>query len=284
MGAAFDAATEAEAVAAWLGGRLAAAGAERFVLGLSGGIDSAVVCGLCCRAAGPGRVLAAIMPSHSNPLDAEHAELVAAAFGVDPVRVDLSPVADAFFAAMPGGIDGLETGAAGGGGGSGTGAGAAGGDGGGGAGDPRARLAAANVKPRLRMATLYFLANGNGGIVVGTGNKTEARLGYFTKYGDGGVDLLPIVDFYKHEVRALAAVLGVPEPVIAKAPSAGLWPGQTDEDELGAGYDALDAALIALETGAPCPDEVLCERVRRLEAASAHKRAPAPAFKRRVVG
>lgn len=256
-GRAFDAEGSAAAAADWLRERLAAAGAERFVLGLSGGIDSAVVCGLCCRAAGPERVLAAIMPSHSNPLDAEHAALVAAAFDVAPVRVDLTPVADAFFAAMPdadGGAAGVDAG--------------------------RARLATANVKPRLRMATLYYLANRHGGIVVGTGNKTEARLGYFTKYGDGGVDLLPIVDLYKHQVRALARVLGVPTPVIEKAPSAGLWPGQTDEGELGASYDDLDAALFALETGAPCPNPALCDRAARLEAASAHKRAPAAAFLR----
>ena len=256
----------ASSIAGWLGDRLAEAGAERFVLGLSGGIDSAVVCALCARAAGPDAVLAAVMPSHSNPLDAEHARLVATTFCVEAVQIDLTAVADAFFAAVARvGTDGTAVVDAA-------------------APRERERLATANIKPRLRMTTLYYLANLHNGVVVGTGNKTEARLGYFTKYGDGGVDVLPIVDLYKHEVRALAGELGVPEPVIAKAPSAGLWPGQTDEAELGASYDDLDAALVAIERGEPRGDAGLLDRVARLERATAHKRAPIPAFRRERSG
>ncbi|MCC6314587.1 MAG: NAD(+) synthase [Thermomicrobiales bacterium] len=254
-----DYAALAASIAGWLRERLAEAGVERFVFGLSGGVDSAVVCGLCCRAAGPASVLAAIMPSHSNPLDAEHAELVAAAFGVTPVRVDLTPVADAFYAAMPapGSATGDDADRA-----------------------ARVQLAAANVKPRLRMTTLYYLANLGNGIVVGSGNKTEARLGYFTKHGDGGVDLLPIIDLYKREVRGLARELGVPEIVITKPPSAGLWPGQTDESEIGATYEQLDAAYAALDAAAPCDDPALCAELVRRERATAHKRTAAPAFRR----
>lgn len=243
--------TLAHDIAGWLEEQRQAAGAERFLLGLSGGIDSALVCALCAMAGGADRVLAAIMPSHSNPTDAEHAALVARTFGVGTVTVDLSPVADAFLAAMADAFPGQNT---------------------------PAQLATANVRPRLRMTTLYYLANLRAGIVVGTGNKSEAMIGYFTKYGDGGVDLLPLVDLYKHEVRALARAVGVPKPVIAKPPSAGLWDGQTDEAEIGLGYDRLDAALAALD-GSDAIEPAVAERVAHLVASSEHKRRPVPAFR-----
>lgn len=250
-------------IVAWLRGQLKESGARGFVLGLSGGIDSAVVCGLCARAASPDRVLCAAMPSHSHPDDAASADLVAKTFGVTLVTVDLTPVTDAFEAAMP--ADPLlarvtERGAI----------------------APRARqLADGNVKPRMRMTTLYYLANLTNGMVVGTGNKSEASIGYFTKYGDGGVDLLPIVDLYKFEVREVARELGVPDSVIARAPTAGLWPGQTDEGEIGLSYEQLDATLMAIaagDTSSTAPEVV--ERVKRLHAASEHKRRPIPSFSR----
>ena len=99
----------------------------------------------------------------------------------------------------------------------------------------------ANIKPRLRMASLYFIANSLNYLVAGTGNRSEITLGYYTKYGDGGVDVLPIGGLLKSEVRALARELGVPEPMIDKPPTAGLWVGQTDEDEMGFSYDMLEA-------------------------------------------
>jgi NAD+ synthase len=250
----------AESIATWLRERVETAGAEGLVLGLSGGVDSALVCALCCQAVGPSAVLGAIMPSHSAPLDAEHARLVAATFGVEVVEIDLTAVTEALLAALPWQNDPI----------------AAGDDGE----AARVRLATANVRPRLRMTTLYYLANRCNGLVVGTGNKTEARLGYFTKYGDGGVDLLPIVDLYKHEVRALAREMGVPEAILTKPPSAGLWPGQTDEGELGATYDELDAVLLAMDGNLPPGDPDLRERVLRLERSSAHKRSPIPSFRR----
>ena len=257
----------ANEIAAWLRRHLEESGAERFVLGLSGGVDSATVCGLCSRAAGPERVLGAIMPSHSNPTDAEHAELVAATFGVETVRIDLTPVTEAFLAAMPK-IEGSD-------GESNTHAGEWRPEG-------RAKLAVANVGPRLRMTTLYYLANLRNGIVVGTGNKSEALIGYYTKYGDGGVDLLPILDLYKHEVRALARELGVPEPIITKAPSAGLWQGQTDEAEIGLTYDQLDDALAAIERGETSDlDAGVRDRILGMQRASEHKRQPVPSFRRR---
>src|SRR5215210_6979117 len=222
-----DYALLADQIASWLRFQLEQAGASRLVLGLSGGIDSAVVCALSTMVAGPSRVIAAIMPIHSRPEDMRDAELVASAFEVGPRVIDLVPTHDALIAAMPGDdATGLEDANV----------------------DParqatRRQLALANVKPRLRMTSLYFLANRYNGLVVGTGNKTELAIGYFTKYGDGGVDVLPLGDLDKTAVRGLARALGVPETVINKAPSAGLWEGQTDEAEIGVSYDELDRTL-----------------------------------------
>jgi NAD+ synthase len=138
-------------------------------------------------------------------------------------------------------------------------------------------MAQANLKPRLRMVTLYALAQTHGYLVAGTGNKSEMRVGYFTKYGDGGVDVEPLGDLYKWQVRALARELGVPQPVIDRPPSAGLWVGQTDEGEMGITYDELDAALAAIETGqTTAMDPALLARVQGMMSDSAHKRATPP--------
>jgi NAD+ synthase len=237
-----------EEIVDWLRQQAERAGAATLVLGLSGGIDSAVVCALAARAVGPQAVIAAIMPIHSLPGDADDALAAAAAAGVAPVRIDLSPVYDAFLAAMPESAD-------------------------------RKPLALANVKPRLRMTTLYFLANQHNGLVVGTGNKTELSIGYFTKYGDGAVDLLPIGSLNKTMVRALARALGVPDQIITKAPSAGLWEGQTDEAEIGVTYELLDLALDAMAQGdAASLDRAIHSRVAALREASEHKRQPVPVF------
>jgi len=136
------------------------------------------------------------------------------------------------------------------------------------------------------MTSLYYLANRFNGLVVGTGNKTELATGYFTKYGDGGVDVLPLGDLDKTAVRGLARSLGVPEPVISKAPSAGLWDGQTDEAEIGVSYDNLDRALAAVAGGqsAESIDSNTMDRVSALIAASEHKRRPIPVFRRDMIG
>jgi NAD+ synthase len=129
------------------------------------------------------------------------------------------------------------------------------------------------------MTTLYYVANLVRGVVVGTGNKSEASIGYFTKYGDGGVDLFPIIDLYKFEVRAVAAHIGVPQSVIDRPPSAGLWQGQTDEAEIGLTYAQLDEALVAIEKGDTSTiDPAVLTRVHTLNAASEHKRKPIPVF------
>lgn len=261
-----DALELADSISAWLKERIEEAGSDRFVLGLSGGIDSAVVAGLCARAVGPGRVLAVIMPSSSISQDAVEAHKVADAFGIAPATIDLTAVADTIFAAMPsedelyGEIlnesipDGSEA---------------------------RLKLARANVRPRSRMIANYYLANLSRGIVVGTGNKTEYMIGYSTKYGDAGVDLAPLIDLYKFEVRAVARAIGVPESIVTRPPSAGLWEGQTDEDEIGISYDDLDRTLLAMDSGDTSGiDADLLAKVGQKIASTAHKRAPVPAFTR----
>ncbi len=254
----------ANQVSDWLKARFDESGAKTFVLGLSGGIDSAVVCGLAARAVGPERVIGVIMPSASNPDDAVQASKVASAFGVKTLTVDLTAMAKTFYGSMPTEVafQGLglapsnvvE-------------------------GDTGLQLATANVRPRMRMTTLYYVANMVKGVVLGTGNKSEAMIGYFTKYGDGGVDLFPIIDLYKFEVRAVAAYIGVPQSVIDRPPTAGLWQGQTDEDEIGLTYAQLDEALLAIERGdtSDIAPEVI-DRVQTMNAVSNHKRQPVPAF------
>jgi NAD+ synthase len=145
---------------------------------------------------------------------------------------------------------------------------------------PGTQLANANIKPRLRMITLYHLANSRNYLVAGTGNRSELMIGYFTKYGDGGVDLLPIGSLLKSDVRDLAAEIAVPKRIIDRAPSAGLWAGQTDEEEMGLTYEDLDAALAAIDSGNTTdisPD--ILQRVEQMISASAHKRTLAPVFR-----
>jgi NAD+ synthase len=254
----------AEEISAWLKGHLERSGADRFVLGLSGGIDSAVVAGLAARGVGSDRVLGVMMPSSSNPDDLHSAQLVAAAFSIPTITVDLTGVSSAFLATLPSPDTvreslSLETPVP---------AGAE-------------RLANANLKPRLRMTTLYYVANLCRGMVLGTGNKSESMIGYFTKYGDGGVDVKPISTLYKHEVRAVAREIGVPAHVIERPPSAGLWAGQTDEEEIGITYEVLDRTLQAIESGQTAgTDQTVVDKVERMIRSSDHKRRPVPEFER----
>ncbi len=192
-----------------------AAGAKGVVVGVSGGLDSAVVVALAVRALGKDKVHAIMLPSpDSNPEDADHARLACRAVGVEPVLHDIGPI-----------VDGLEAslGAR-----------------------PEARIRG-NAKARARMLLLYAEAQARGDLVCGTGNKSELLTGYFTKHGDGGVDLQPIGDLYKTQVRPLARFLGIPEPILVKPPSAGLYPGQTDEGDMGLSYEDLDAVLRGME-------------------------------------
>jgi len=140
-------------------------------------------------------------------------------------------------------------------------------------------IAAANLKPRLRMTVLYYFANTLNYLVVGTGNRSELEAGYFTKYGDGGCDILPLGGLLKTEVRRLAAELGIPDWVINRVPTAGLWEGQTDEGEMGISYEDLDGCLKAIKEGTEeTVEKGKLEKTRRLVAKGAHKKAPPPVF------
>lgn len=250
--------TRSSEIVEWMKGQVSAAGARGIAVGLSGGIDSAVVLGLAAQAA-PGHVVGIMMPCHSDPADEEHANLVARQFDVPAVRVDLAPAYDRLVADLRAAIEALpraqfpvvpaeEV-------------------------DIKARLPLANVKPRLRMTTLYFVANTLNYLVAGTGNRSELTIGYFTKYGDGGVDILPIGQLLKSEVRAVARELGVPAEVIEKPPSAGLWIGQTDEGEMGFTYAELESYLTQ---GAGAATTTVAARIDGLRRSSDHKRTPPP--------
>jgi NAD+ synthase len=246
----------AEPIARWMRQYLSASGARGFVVGLSGGIDSAVVARLAQLAA-PGNVVAAILPCHSNPDDERDAMRVAAQFSMRTVRIDLGPSYDALLAAARSGLETLpplmravpppD--------------------------DPLARMAPANIKPRLRMTTLYFVANSLNYLVAGTGNRAELAVGYFSKYGDGGVDILPIGHLLKSDVRGLALDLKIPSDIVERVPSAGLWDGQRDEVEMGFSYDDIERYLQDGPQGVP---PALAMRIERLARSSAHKRALPP--------
>ncbi len=246
-------AATAERLVSWLREQAAQAGAVGAVVGLSGGIDSAVTAALCRRAF-PGAVLGVVMPCHSDPQDAQDALLVARHFDIPVRTVVLDAAYDALMRAFGATEEGGPL--------SGTAAEAS---------EPAVRLARANLKPRLRMATLYYFANLLRYLVVGTGNRSELYAGYFTKYGDGGVDVLPLGNLVKGEVRELARHLGVPEPIIVKPPSAGLWSGQTDEGEMGLTYEVLDRFIL---TG-DAPPEARAH-ILAMHQQSAHKRALPP--------
>lgn len=232
-------------LSAWIKEKVEEAGRKGVVFGLSGGIDSAVVAGLAKRAF-PQNSLGVIMPCHSLPQDAKHARLVAERFDLPVREIILDEAYDALLSTLKAAESS----------------------------SPK-ELALANIKPRLRMITLYYLATQHDYLVLGTGNKSELTVGYFTKYGDAGVDLLPLGNLVKEQVRALARYLGVPEVVIAKAPSAGLWEGQTDEAEMGLTYAELDRYIL---TGEGRPEVI--GRIQAMQQKSEHKRRlpPVPDF------
>lgn len=244
--------TRTDRIVTWLRERAEAAGARGFVFGLSGGIDSAVVARLC-QLATPTRVLGVLLPCYSHPQDEEDARAVATAFTIPIARVDLGSTFDALTESLHHAVKGLPTHVD--------------------SVDIKQQLPEANLKPRLRMTSLYFLANSLNYLVAGTGNRSEITLGYYTKYGDGGVDLLPIGGLLKSEVRALGRELGVPARVIDKAPSAGLWMGQTDEAEMGFTYEMLEAYLQKGPSAVPAD---VAARIAQLQKASDHKRALPP--------
>jgi len=262
----------ADALGAWIRERVLAAGCRGIVFGLSGGLDSAVVAALGMRAI-PDGCLGVVMPCHSDPEDVEDALACARAFSLPTLVCDLTSLFDRHLALVSGCLSN-------------------------GAAQPdlafaapalaelayaaarvamsdpgRSRMAQANLKPRLRMTVLYYYANILGYLVVGTTNRSELTVGYFTKYGDGGSDIMPLAGLVKWQVRELASYLGVPRHVIEKAPTAGLWSGQTDEGEMGISYAKLDHYILTGEA-----DDAVRRRVDSLNRASQHKltRPPVP--------
>jgi NAD+ synthase len=250
----------AERLAGWMRESVAAAGAQGLVVGLSGGVDSAVVARLA-QLATPGEALGVLMPCHSDPQDERDAALLAKHFSLPTVRMDLSQPYDSLVVMLKPALESVPRSTHR----------AHPHD------DPRARVPLANIKPRLRMASLYFVANSLNYLVAGTGNRSELAIGYFTKYGDGGVDLLPLGKLVKSQVWAMARDLGVPAAIIDRAPTAGLWLGQTDEAEMGFGYADLEGYLSGGPQAIP---PALAMKIERLTRASEHKRQlpPLPDF------
>lgn len=223
----------------WIKGNLKQPGLSGIVLGLSGGVDSACAAALCKEAAGKNKVLALILPCHSHIQDLRDAGLAAKTLEIKTETVDLSGIYDNLIKILT----------------------------------PANRVASANLKPRLRMAVLYYFANKLNYLVCGTGNKSELMAGYFTKFGDGAVDIMPLADLSKAKVRQLAEELGVPQRIIDKPPSAGLWPGQTDEGEMGISYRELDDILERLQAKQKqIAPRAKVNKVKQMVRRSAHKR------------
>ena len=199
-------------------------GLTRAVINLSGGIDSALSCFLAAEALGPENVLAIRLPYRSSSPDSlAHAQMVVDATGVRSITLEITPMVEPLFAAFP----------------------------------EMSNLRKGNIMARQRMIVLYDQSVAFNGLAVGTGNKTEILLGYSTIYGDAACALNPIGDLYKTQVRELSAALGVPEPLISKPPSADLWLGQTDEDELGFTYADVDPLLYLLVDERYRPEECI---------------------------
>lgn len=229
----------ADRLVLWIRERVSAAGLKGVVFGISGGLDSSVVAVLCRRGFDK-NILGLIIPCCSNQQDKQHAITVSDKFSIPTRTIVLDDIYYSLLKILP--LD--EASAA-------------------------IQLAKGNLKARLRMLTLYFHANQLNYLVVGSGNRSELAVGYFTKHGDGSVDILPLGNLVKRQVKELAEFLGVPHEIIDKPPSAGLWAGQTDEAELGLSYDELDDYL----TGGSV-NEKIKRKIEKLKASSDHKRKP----------
>lgn len=219
-------------------------GSRGIIIGMSGGIDSAVAAAFCCRAVGPKNVLGLSLPtSVSNPKDTRDAADLCLRLGMEHNVISIDPVL-AGFRTMPGFVE--------------------------------TPYLLGNLMARTRMAVLYYHANRDNRLVCGTSNRSEYLLGYCTKFGDNAADLQPLLHLYKTEVYIVAKELGIPEPIMSKVPSAGLWEGQSDEKEIGLSYAEIDASLMALEDQGWEARTPVEEKVLALVKKSGHKRQAAP--------
>jgi len=237
-----------EAILEFISEKVRESKAKGVVVGLSGGIDSAVTSLLCAKALGPDKVLNLFLPSRSTPVgDKEDVEAFCERFGMELRTLDISATVDALKKTLPG----LED-----------------------------KRLIGNATARLRMIALFHHAKMLDRVVMGTSNKSELLIGYFTKFGDGGADFCPLGDLYKTEVRELAMRLEVPQPILDKVPTAGLWEGQTDEGEMGLTYEELDQILVGIELNLSNEDiasrtKIQLEKVEKVWAmhrATVHKR------------
>jgi NAD+ synthase len=226
------------------------ASAKGVVVGLSGGLDSSVVAKLCVGALGKERVFGLILPSKETPMrDVKDAKALARALGIRSKTIDIEPIAGKFMEVLP-----------------------------------NEKKVKGNLMARIRMSILYHHAYNEKRLVVGTSDKSEFLIGYYTKFGDGGADLLPIADLYKTQVRALGAFLGVPKAILQKKSSPALWKGHLAEKEIGMQYEDLDPILHLLIDKKMDSEEVAgklgtgvakVEKVQEMIKGSSHKRAPA---------
>lgn len=233
----------------WLRQRVNEAGVNGLVVGVSGGLDSAVVAYLIQKAF-PESSLGLVMPLKTNESDINHADKVIKDSRIKGLTVDLTDTHTAMFNVIRTEIADEFI-------------------------DENAQLADANLRARLRMSTLYTIATNYNYLVVGTDNASEWYTGYFTKYGDGGVDIQPIIDFTKDEVMDIALYLGVPDEIVNKNPSADLWEGQTDENEMGTTYKAIDAFIKGQDVS-----EKDRETIEAMHRKTIHKRSPLPKYRR----
>ena len=224
-------------------------------MGLSGGIDSAVTASVCAKAIGPQRMLGLLMFERrmGNSPDLIDARNLAASLKIESSEFAIEQIVESFLSTCP-----INT---------------------------KDRVAMGNLKARARMTSLYFAANAKNFLVAGTGDRSEDLIGYFTKYGDGGVDFLPIAHLYKTQVRALGSYLGLPKQIVEKPSSPNLWEGHLATDEIPLGYDLLDLALVSMFDMGMKPSEASrvlgigqerLEEILHLHNASAHKRAYPP--------
>jgi len=224
------------------------AGATGVVLGLSGGVDSAVVAILATQALSKKNVLCLFMPEEATPDDdRRHQHLITTKYHIPTITIDITPLVTTYVETL---------------------------------GEKPPKMTYANIKARARMILLFAHANKMNRLVCGTSNKSEMLVGYYTKYGDGGVDIQPIGDLYKTQIYDIARYLNIPTPIITKPPTAGLWVGQTDEGELKMKYETLDQILMGLEIKLPIETimreahvtKAQINRIRLMRARSQHKR------------